>query len=352
MLLDGTREGWPSLLAPVRVSRPSGHGAMRLVHTAPDLVELRGRRSVRGPLLVGGVLLFGPALATLLASPPLTTSRLVVTAIIAVSAAGLIALGWPTLRRVRLDPRRRTVQVGDAAPEELGVDPWLQLGAAPAQAPTGPARYAVTLERRDAGPLLLLASESPAVALRELAALREALPLPVVAGWGLPAAGPPWVDRIRSAGPDEQPTPVGDDLVSTAAKRRAATTLLVGAAAIACGLALQVSERVARGDPPNPVSIALPILGIVALTAVAIAVGTEGVRLGVASDLVCEHRIWGLTVSRHAVARTAIRHAYLVGPHGAEVRHLLLDTTGGPIAFPCAADDGQRLVASLARDDA
>jgi hypothetical protein len=158
------------------------------------------------------------------------------------------------------------------------------------------------------------------------------------------------VDRVRSAGPSEQGPAVGDDPVGAAARRRVTITLLIGAAAIACGLALQVSERIARGDAPNPVSIVLPILGIVALTAVAVAVGTEGVRLHAASDLVCEHRLWGLTISRRVVAHESIRHAYLVGPHGTDVRHLLLDTTGGPIAFPCAADEGQRLVAGLTRD--
>jgi hypothetical protein len=323
---------------------------MRLVHTAPDLVELRGRRSIRGPLLVGGVLLFGPALATLLAAPPLTTSRVLVAAVIATIAAGLIGSGWPKLRQVRIDPRQRTIQVGSSVPAALGEGAWLQLGPAPAHAPTGPARYGVILERREASPVLLLASENPSIALRELSFLREALPLPVAAGWGLPADGVPWVDRGGTSAARAEGRGTPDEFVGQPARRRAATTLMVGAAAIATGIALHVSRRVAQGDAPHPVSLALPVLGIAALLAVAVAVGTEGARLSVGTALVCEERVWGLTYARYVVPRASIRRAHLVGPRGTDARHVLLDTTDGPVAFPCDTADGERVIAALALD--
>src|SRR5260221_3161291 len=234
---------------------------MRLVHSAPDLVELRGRDGIGAPLLVGSALLVPPTLAALAAATRMTHERMLVALALAAIATGLIRLGWPRLHQIRISPLERTVQVDRRPRVPLGADPLLHLVAAPAERAAGPQRYGAALEWRDGAPLLLLAADEPATVLRELAALRTVLPLRMSSGWGLPAQAPPWVDAVAKVGSG---LPIARKSAPTErdARRRVTTTMVVGCVAVATLLAMEIRGRLSQGDMPSSISLVLPALGL------------------------------------------------------------------------------------------
>src|SRR4051812_47557673 len=75
---------------------------MRLVNSAPDCIELRGRDAVRSPVWVGLVLLLGPTLLSLFGPAPFTGLHMAGATTLLALSTGLIALGWPRSRWVRI----------------------------------------------------------------------------------------------------------------------------------------------------------------------------------------------------------------------------------------------------------
>src|SRR5882672_10888079 len=224
---------------------------MRVVHSTPDLIELRGRGSIGTPLIVGSVLMCWPILATVMAGTLPTGDRLLSTVLLVGIASGFIAFGRPKAQTIRIRPRARTVE-SERGTAVLGDDASLRLASAPAQPVSGPLRYGVTLEARGTLPLLVLTGRDPARVLADVVALRAHLPLPVRSGWGLSRNAIPWIGP--SAGDAVDPN---DDPVEPT-RRRATTTLGVGTAGAAGLLLMEIYGRASRGDPMSAMSIVLP----------------------------------------------------------------------------------------------
>jgi hypothetical protein len=316
---------------------------MRVVRAAPDVIELRARGSVGTPLLVGSVMLCWPILALLLAPDPPTAERWLALAIVAALALVFIRAGWPRRRVIRMDPAARTVSIDGTPPVPFIADAALRLVAAPSQPVAGPMRYGVSLEGRGMFPLLVLAGDDPGKVLRDVMLIRAHLPLPVHVGWGLGPASLPWLARSRGGLDGSLGAWRKDDPVEPT-RRRATTVLAVGSAAAAGLLFMEIHGRASRGDVASPISLVLPVLGVLVLVGITYVMATLKPHLSAASDLVCEWRIGSWPIARRSVHRAKVRSAEVVSPSGNAGRHLLLDVgDDGFLAFRCDKDEGTRV---------
>jgi hypothetical protein len=303
---------------------------MRLVRHDPRCLELEERSRLRAFGIVGLLLLIGPPLMSLMAPLPLTSTRLAVAGFFVVLGGLMVGMAAPRKRRVVVRPAERTVTpAGSTASISWGPEAALRLVALPPGHESGRARYGVRLDAAGATPVVLLSSTDPARVLTDLAVLRSATSLPVVGGWGLPQDNP-WTDRPSPVSVDPVVIEDADDPDS---RRRIATTLLVGAGAIAALLAGQVSRRVSNDESTTPLSLVLLFLPIVLLVILGNAFSTAELRLSLTPDLLEERRIFGVSLRRRTIPRGTIRTAYLVSPNGAAPRHLLVETDGSPVAL-------------------
>ena len=316
---------------------------MRVVHSTPESIELRGRGSVGTPLLVGSVLLCWPIVATVMRGTMPVGDQLLSTVVLVGIAAVFIGFGRPKRRSIRLRPGARTVE-SERGTEPLGADASLRLVAAPAQPVAGPLRYGVVLEATGMRPLLLLTGRDPARVLADVATLRAHLPLPVRTGWGLSRNAIPWIGPSLG---DGEASVQNDDPVEPT-RRRATTALVVGTAAAAGLLLMEIHGRASHGDPMSAISIVLPALGILILcTITAVSAGSKRLE-SAGSKLVWEWRVGALTLLRRSIDAPSVRRAELVSPSGLSGRHLLVHTTGGEfVAFACQRADGAAAAAKF-----
>jgi hypothetical protein len=322
---------------------------MRLSVFTPGVFEFTGRGPVLSPLVVGCVLLVGPAALTLGAPGPLTSSRVLGAVIIGAIGVGLVFAGWPRARRVRIFPELAMVQVGNGAPSPIGSDAAFRLVDAAPERPTGPARYGVMLERRLEASVLLLASSHPDVVLRSLSLVRDVLGLRVRSGWGLSAADSAWLDLGSTPSVSTRPPAFAPDPPDPNAKRRVTTAMIASWAGVSGLIVLEITGRLRQGDDLYWVSVLLPVIAVTVFGAVTLVVATGKRRLALGGELACERFVCGVRYRRQAVARTRIRRAALVSPDGNAPRDLLVQTDEGLVSFPCEAQEGPRLLAELAR---
>jgi hypothetical protein len=321
---------------------------MHLVNSAPDCIELRGRDAVRSPVWVGLGLLLGPTVLSLVGPAPFTALHVAGTITLLALSTGLIALGWPRRRWVRIrlaqdperDGRRGTIATSeDDGERPLGADLTARLIAVPTEGSSGNALYGVGLELPTsdtdgaaARPLvLLIARADPSDTLSDLASLKMRLPLRVVGGWGLPTSSP-WTDAPAPVSRGSGRTAPWDD---RAARRPVALALVVGGVAIGCAMMMEIKGRLNLGDSPAAVSIVLPLFGLTLLGLVTVALVTHGVRIVLGQELSCERRIFGVSYAEQRVGRADVRGVYPVSPSGHHARHVLFDTAARVVAFPC-----------------
>jgi hypothetical protein len=320
---------------------------MRVARSAPDSIEIRGRNATRAPVLLGVAVVLAVALALL--TEPETASSAHVMAWSLVGLVGLLAVvfSWPRRRLIELKRGDEVVRI-DGDPEPLAAgEARLRLSAVRTEGAAGPSDYGVVLERSSRAGLVLISGARPDQVLRDLELVRRIAPLAVSAGWGLPAHSP-WIAagggsiESRARRTDSAPTPA-----SGRTKKSIAGTILVGSGGVGAIVIVDVWHRIALGDTPSFLSLALPILFITMLVAIGLGIWTSRSSFDLGTDFVFARHVYGYPIERHRIARTSIRTGYLVSPDGAAPKHLLLDTDAGPQSFPCDPEDGARVLAAL-----
>lgn len=323
---------------------------MRLVNSAPDCIELRGRDAVRSPVWVGLGLLLGPTLLSLLGPAAFTPLHVAGATTLLALSTGLIALGWPRLRWVRIRPAEGSEGAGrhgtiatseDDGERPLGEELTVRLIAVPTEGSSGNALYGVGLAlsenqadgslRTPSSMVLLIARQDPSDTLADLAVLKSRLPLRVVGGWGLPSSSP-WTD---APAPESSGSPRPAPWDDRATRRPVAMALVMGAVTIGGAMVMEIEGRLDLGDTAAPLSIVLPLLALSLLGVVTLALVTHGVRIVLGQELSCEQRIFGVAYSARHVKKTEVRGAYPVSPSGHHARHVLFDTAAGAVAFAC-----------------
>jgi hypothetical protein len=319
---------------------------MRVRASTPEIIELRGRKSVGTPLIVGCAMLAWPPLAAVIAEGPPTTERLLAAFALVALASAFIALGWPRAYVVRIRPRERTLQVARRRASTIGDDAVFRLMAAPAKPVAGPLRYGVALERRGAEPVLLLTDNEPASVLRDLGKIREHLPLPVLAGWGLSHAAVPWLTGVT---PAVSPARAREDDPVEPVRRRATTAMCVVTAGAVGLLVMEAHGRASGGGIALPVSLILPALSICILGTITFVVAALKPRISAGRELSFAWRLGALRLFPRSIDAATVRGAEVVSPTGARGRHLLMFTEQGDfVAFPCERSEGESAAARVA----
>jgi hypothetical protein len=307
---------------------------MSLVAATADRLEFRIRRAPR-PLALTGSLFVVLALLPLFAPGPLSGARVVMSALLGAGAALLLVSSRPRAERVFIDLAEQTVSVtgaqrafGDAVALELG-------SGSDKHAPA--LRYRVLLKFGDGTRVTLLESDEPISVLRDLERTVRRLPLPVLAGWGLPEAARPWELGSPPAG---APKPAASETFVIeqveASQGSSAWTVIVGGLAVGALMAVMMMARLERGQQISPLSWALSIGTIAIVVGVGIRIASQRVRVSVGADLCIERAVLGLRIARRCIPLSAIRAAHAVGPEPSEPRHVLLETSEGPVSFACA----------------
>ena len=323
--------------------RSRAPGPMRVAHSAPDQIDIRGRDAMRAPLLLGLAVVLAVGLAFFGTAEAASSSH--VTAWSVVGLGGLLAifLGWPRARRITLKRGNGVVHVDGAA--EPIEETELRLSAVRAEGTAAVNYYAVVLRSARAG-TVLLSDARPDQVLRDLALVRRVVPLRLAPGWGLPPDSP-WIepgDATTSAARRPSDAALAP---SRRTKRSIAGTILVGSAGVSAIVVIDVWHRIALGDSPSGLSLALPVLFITMLVVIALGIWTSRTSFTLGTDLLFTRHVLGYAIEQRSVPRSSIRAGYLVSPDGGTPTHLLLDTEGGPTAFPCSPGDGGRVLAEL-----
>jgi hypothetical protein len=149
--------------------------------------------------------------------------------------------------------------------------------------------------------------------------------------WGLPAGSEPWLfePAPRARAESEH----GAVLV----QHRLAPISLVRVISVATllvllDLTLLVSAQQARLTYVHPLSVALPLAMGSSLVALTLTLATRRVRLTADSWIQSDVGVLGLRQLRAAARVERVRGVYVIGARGAEGRHILLDTSDGPLS--------------------
>jgi hypothetical protein len=307
---------------------------MSLVEATADRLEFRIRRAPR-PLALTGSLFFVLALLPLFAPGPLSVARIVMSALLGAGAALLLVSSRPRTERVFIDLAEQTVSVAGAQ-RAFGDAVALELGSGSDQ--HAPAlRYRLLLKFGDGARATLLESAEPISVLRDLERALRRLPLPVLTGWGLPEAARPW--EIASARADASKPATSEVFVIEqveASQGPSAWTVIIGGLVVGALMAVMMIARLERGEQISPLSWALSIGTIAIVVGLGIRIAAQRVRVRLGSDLCIEHAVLGLRLARRCIPLNAIHAAHAVGPDPSEPRHVLLETSNGPVSFACA----------------
>lgn len=198
------------------------------------------------------------------------------------------------------------------------------------EAPRG--RYTACIELEAGGSVALLVDSEPDTLLRALRRVLQHLPAQVECRWALPPGVQPWVFEAAAGGP--APTRAGQAVL---VHERIAPLPLLRVIVIATGLVLLdltllITSQHPRLPSVHPLSLVLPLaMGsfLLGLTAV---LATRRVRLSAGSWIESDVGPLGLHSRRRAAPIERVRGVHVIGAADADGRHILLDTSEGPIA--------------------
>lgn len=286
--------------------------------------------------------------AALLAVVPLVIApqpgllRLFTFALLALSSAALVYLGWARPERVELERRTGGLTWGA---EPLPPPSHVALAGDGTEEPP---RYVALVVWPDGHERVALEGDEPGPVLADALELARRLELEVRPGWGLErhfsaAFGPAW-ERARSDPPNGAAAKTGSvELPLWPAQRRVGGTTLVA------GVFVLISTVVFIRSPertigPSPLELVLP--GLAATVVIALGAFFWGVRRrvevsgdGIDASLV----LFGVPLGK-ATRLAPIAPAFAVSPDDGPVRHVLLATPSGPVSMIADRDGAERLV--------
>jgi hypothetical protein len=292
--------------------------------------ELRFVASARGQ----APLLLCPLFALLGALPwlsELDPVRLGVSAALLGLSAVIAVRCRPRRSLIVLRPERRELdtpgaRLETAEPARITLD----LDHDDTQAPRG--RYTASVELAGGGSFPILVDSEPDAVLRQLRDVLRHFPGSVECRWGLPQAVEPWrfePASLARATDFEHGAVLVDERISPIALVR---VVGVATALVLLDLTLLVSSQQARLPHVHPLGVALPLAMGTCLLALSVALATRRVRLTAGSWLRSDVGVLGLRSRQRAARVERVRGVYVIGAAAAHGRHILLDTSDGPLA--------------------
>jgi len=321
---------------------------MLLSHVSPERLEFRRYRRTRAPVLVG-VAFAALALLPLLSPGPVTAWRVITSAVLLLSAFLLVRFTRPRSTQVVLRIRDRVLE-RDGLEFPLGNCSVQLVGARDEETSYPGAVYRAELVLADAGGRreLLLERDEPAGVLSDLIRIREVLPLPVRAGWGLPADAAPWDPaRLEQSPPARGGAHIDARVLRHPAQRSSAVTTLIGGVGTATAMGIMIGAQRERGLPVSSLSLSLAGATVVLILLIGAFIASDRLRIQGDDELCIERRALGVAWKRQLIQRSALRHAWTVGPDPTEPHHLLLQLDSGLIALPCVGEQARQLQSQL-----
>ncbi len=176
--------------------------------------------------------------------------------------------------------------------------------------------------------------------------VRDALPMRVTAGWGLPPDATPW-EKPSGSQRGSEAAPIDVTVVPNPSQRPAAITTLIGGVGTATAMGIMMGAQHERGLPVATLSLVLAGGTVFLILLIGAFIATDRMRIQGDSELSIERRALGITWKRQTIARTALRHVWAVGPDPAEPHHLLLQLDSGPLALRCVGNEARALRSQL-----
>lgn len=228
-------------------------------------------------------------------------------------------------------PQERTLELLGKT-QRLAAPPLITLDVChdDTEAPRGCYTASVALEA--GGSVALLVDSEPDTVLRALRRVLEHLPARVESRWELPPSAQPWIFEPVSNAPA---LPRAEKVVLVS--ERVSPLALVRVIAMATGLVLLdltvlISAQHPRLTRVHPLSLVLPVIMGSFLLGLTGVLATRRVRLSAGSWIESEVNALGLRSRRRAAPIERVRGVHVIGAAGAAGRHILVDTSEGPIA--------------------
>lgn len=324
---------------------PSGPNSSRLVHADPNELRFATSSRVRAPILLCPLLVILAALPWLAGS--VDSLRFGVSALFFLASLTIGARSWPRAVHSRLNPRSRKLHVGGqtlSVPEgsRFVLEQWHD----DTRAPQG--CYVAQLELPTGERFPLIQDVHPERVLDSLQRVLEHFPHPVECHWGLPVEAAPWMfERPRVT--DSRP-PLGQTLFR---ERVAGPTLVRLMAVTACLVVLDLSVLVTTQRTQlayvHPLSIILPIIFGACLVALSLGLTSCHARLSIGTEVTTDINVFGSSHGARSRRADRVRDVYVIGHAAAGRRHLLLDTSDGPLAIAVRAAHADGLARSVTR---
>lgn len=308
----------------------------------PDKLELLVRRRA-GPLLLGGLGLFGLGSVAFVTPAPLSAVRVSCFAVLAGAGVALVLRSLPGRGSLTLDLTERRLRGPDLSVDLRDARAWVLSGS-----DTAHPAYRVEVELASGARHVVLERPEPAGVVADLRKLLEAWDLPVQAGWGLPATAAPW-RADREGGPSWRPRVPAVEVTAELrpAQRASAVGVLLSMLAMATLMTLMFVQRWWRHGVIGTLSVALSVIVVLALVVIGVKMLTDRIRVRRDDGVTIERLGLGARRLLRRCPLQSVRAAYAVSPDYGEPRHVLVASDDGVWAIPCSGPGAHAVVRAL-----
>jgi hypothetical protein len=192
--------------------------------------------------------------------------------------------------------------------------------------------YVASIALAEGGSVALLVSAQPDVLLRALRRVLEHLPAQVECRWELPAGAEPWVFEPIADDAAAPPAEQAVLLQERVSPRALIRVIAMATALVLLDLTVLITSQQPRLPRVHPLSLMLPLIMGSFLLGLTGVLATRRVRLTVGSWIESDVGALGLHSRRRGAPVERVRGVHVVGAETADGRHILLDTSDGPIA--------------------
>jgi hypothetical protein len=287
------------------------------------------RLSPAKPSVIAGGLFGALATVPILSGTTLSGPRLVTTLALSTVAAALVWLGRPMRRKLPLPVELQKGRHTATTRIELG----------------GSDSYQARLARGDGSSTLLFERNEPAGVIRDVLSLTARHSVSVRPAWGLTDVAWAVVAQLPSAG-RERPleSPVVAECWPLQRQRTAAyTTLWAGLFVLVVAFIMAVSPY-RSGITPSALSVLLPALTALYVLVVGLWLLGLRERLTLQSSGVERATFWfGRPLGQVKATPARVHAAFTVAPKSVSIRHVVVATGNGPLAFAVDPEVAEKL---------
>ena len=304
---------------------------MLVLEQKSDGIALLRHRPAK-PTIIAGGLFAAMAAVPALSGAEISGPRLLTTLGLAAVAGCLLWLGRPSVIRRQLPPEFQKNHLKGAVRIELG----------------GTDSYQARLVRSDGSSLVLFERSEPAGVVNDVLAVASRFPLSVRPGWMLDDVAWAVLSQTASSARSRPGIePIELETWPLERQRTAAyTSLWAGLFVLVVAIVMAMSPY-RSGIAPSTLSVMLPLLTVVYVLAVGTWLVGLRERLTLKANAIERSRMWcGRPLGRPQRVEARVQAIFPVGPKTSSIRHVLVATDAGPLAFAVDPPAAERLAAA------